>query len=268
MTTKFRLTALALLVAIFSVQCTKNESEVPSFPTSVESYFTAGEFSYDGINVKYQEASVNPGVTGPTSLIVVLHGQNASGSDNKSQIRQDAMIRIWHNLTYGNHNAIILAPQCSSSRSWDENEGDVKGVTMPQVVKALIEDFVIKRPNIDYSRIFILGYSDGIMPAGAGAVWRMLSDYPDLFAAGMSVAADPDESIVVENVAKTPILSVKAEMDSHAVALTLDSFGDQVRDAGGQIKEVILEVRTREDLCREAFSAENLAWVLQYSKKK
>ena len=96
----------------------------------------------------------------------------------------------------------------------------------------------------------------------------MLSDYPEMFAAGMSVAADPDESILVENIAKTPILSVKAEMDAHAVALTLDSFSDQVRDAGGQIKEIVLEVRTREDLCREAFSADNLAWVLQYSKNK
>lgn len=268
MTTKFRITALALLVAIFSVQCTKNESEVPTLPTSVESYFTAGEFSYDGNNLKYQEATVNPGVSGPTSLIVVLHGQNASGSDNKSQIRHDSMIRIWHNLTYGNYNAIILAPQCRAGRSWDEKVGDVKGVTMPQVVKALVEDFVTKRANISYSRIFILGYSDGIKPAGAGAVWRMLSDYPEMFAAGMSVAADPDESILVENIAKTPILSVKAEMDAHAVALTLDSFSDQVRDAGGQIKEIVLEVRTREDLCREAFSADNLAWVLQYSKNK
>ncbi len=96
----------------------------------------------------------------------------------------------------------------------------------------------------------------------------MLSDYPDLFAAGMSVAADPDDSIVVENVAKTAVLSVKGEMDAHAVALTLDSFGDQVRDAGGVIKEVVLDLRTREEVCREAFSAEHLSWILQYSKNK
>ena len=96
----------------------------------------------------------------------------------------------------------------------------------------------------------------------------MLSDYPDLFAAGMAVAADPDQTILPENVAKTAVLSVKGEVDSHAVALTLDSFGDQVRDAGGEIKEIVLEVRTREDLCREAFSSDNLAWVLQFKKSK
>ena len=268
MTTKFRLSALALIVAIFSVQCTKEGGEVPTYPTSVESYFTAGTFSYDGINIKYQETTTQAQSAGAASLVVVLHGQNSAGSDNKSQIRHDAMIRIWHNLTQGKNKAVILAPQCGSSRSWDENTGEIKGTTMAQTLKVLIDDFLVKRPGIDRSKIYILGYSDGANPAGAGGVWRMLSDYPDLFAAGMAVAADPDQTILPENVAKTAVLSVKGEVDSHAVALTLDSFGDQVRDAGGEIKEIVLEVRTREDLCREAFSADNLAWVLQFKKSK
>lgn len=268
MTTKFRLSALALIVAIFSVQCTKEGGEVPTYPTSVESYFTAGTFSYDGINIKYQETTTQAQSAGAASLVVVLHGQNSAGSDNKSQIRHDAMIRIWHNLTQGKNKAVILAPQCGSSRSWDENTGEIKGTTMAQTLKVLIDDFLVKKPGIDRSKIYILGYSDGANPAGAGGVWRMLSDYPDLFAAGMAVAADPDQTILPENVAKTAVLSVKGEVDSHAVALTLDSFGDQVRDAGGEIKEIVLEVRTREDLCREAFSADNLAWVLQFKKSK
>ena len=268
MTTKFRLSALALIVAIFSVQCTKEGGEVPTYPTSVESYFTAGTFSYDGINIKYQETTTQAQSAGAASLVVVLHGQNSAGSDNKSQIRHDAMIRIWHNLTQGKNKAVILAPQCGSSRSWDENTGEIKGTTMAQTLKVLIDDFLVKKPGIDRSKIYILGYSDGANPAGAGGVWRMLSDYPDLFAAGMAVAADPDQTILPENVAKTAVLSVKGEVDSHAVALTLDSFGDQVRDAGGEIKEIVLEVRTREDLCREAFSSDNLAWVLQFKKSK
>lgn len=268
MTTKFRLSALALLVTIFSVQCTNEGSDVPKYPTSVESHFTAGLFSYDGIDIKYQEATIKPQSSGTTSLVVVLHGQKSSGSDNKSQIRHDAMIRIWHNLTYGNNKAVILAPQCSTSRAWDETTSEVKGTTMPQALKAMIDEYLVRNPSIDRTKIYLLGYSDGAQPAGAGGVWRMLSDYPEMFAAGMIVAADPDESILAENIAKTAVLSVKSEMDAHAVALTLDSFGDQVRDAGGVIKEVVLDTRTREDICREAFSADNLTWVLQYSKNK
>lgn len=267
MTTKFRLSALALIVAMFSVQCTKEVDNTPTYPTSIESHFTAGEFSCDGIDINYQETTIHPQATGATSLVVVLHGQNSVGSDNKSQIRHDAMIRIWHNITQGNSKTVILAPQCGSSRSWDEKESDVKGTTMSQALKALIEDFLLNRPAIDRTKVYLLGYSDGAQPAGAGGVWRMLSDYPDSFAAGMAVAADPDQTIVVENVAKTPVLSVKGEFESHAVAMTLDSFGDQIRDAGGEIKEVVLEVRSREDVCREAFSAENIEWVFQFSKK-
>jgi hypothetical protein len=141
--------ALALIVATISVQCTKNDDDTPSYPTSVDSQFTAGSYSYEGVEVKYQEASIQPQISGPTSLIVVLHGQNVAGSDNKSQIRSDAMIRIWYNLTNGNHKAILLAPQCSSSRTWDEEKGDVKGATMSEILKALIDDYVTRKPNID-----------------------------------------------------------------------------------------------------------------------
>lgn len=268
MTTKFRLSALALLVAIFSVQCTNEGSDVPKYPTSVETHFTAGAYSYDGIDINYQEATIQPQSSGATSLVIVLHGQKTSGSDNIAQIRHDAMIRIWHNLTYGNNKAVILAPQCSTSRAWDETTSEVKGTTMSQALKAMIDEYLIRKPSIDRTKVYLLGYSDGAQPAGAGGVWRMLSDYPEMFAAGMIVAADPDESILAENVAKTAILSIKGEMDAHAVALTLDSFGDQVRDAGGVIKEIVLETRTREDICREAFSSENLEWIFQYSKTK
>ena len=268
MTTKIRLMAFALIVATFSVQCTKDDAATPDYPTSIDSYFTAGSYTYEGVEVKYRESSIQPQAGGSTALVVVLHGQNVSGSDNQSQLRSDAMIRIWYNLTNGGNKAILLAPQCTPKRAWDEKSGDVRGATMAEILKALIDDYVVRKTNIDTNRIYLLGYSDGSQPAGAGGVWRMLSDYPDLFAAGMSVAADPDDSILVENLAKTAVLSVKGEMDAHAVALTLESFGDQVRDAGGQLREVILNVRSREDLCREAFSAEHLSWVLQYTKNR
>ena len=266
MTTKFRILALALMVALFSVQCTNNDSETPDYPTSIESHFKSGSFSYDNINIAYRDGSTLSSSAGRAALVVVLHGQYSSGSDNISQLRSDAMIRIWHHLYTSNTNAVILAPQCSARRQWDETEKDVKGTTMPQALKALIDNYVANKSNIDPSKVYLVGYSDGAQPAGGGAVWHMLSDYTDLFAAGMSVAADPDETIVAANIAKTPVLSVKGESDVHAVALTLDSFGDQVRDAGGELKEIVLNVRSREDVCREAFTVENLSWLLQFTK--
>lgn len=266
MTTKIRLMALALMVALFSVQCTNDDLGAPDYPTTIDSYFKAGDFSYEGVNVAYRDASTLSNSGGKAALVVVLHGQNSSGSDNMSQLRSDAMIRIWHYFSANNINAILLAPQCSARRSWDETSKDVKGATMAEALKALIDNYVASKANIDASKIYILGYSDGAQPAGAGGTWRMVSDYTDLFAAAMIVAADPDETIDALSVAKTPVLSVKGETDVHAVALSLDSFGDQVRDAGGVLKEVVLDVRSRAEVCREAFSTESLDWVIQFKK--
>ena len=258
--------ALALIVALFSVQCTKEESGAPDYPTNIDSYFKSGDFTYEGVSIAYRDASTLSKTSGKAALVVVLHGQNSSGSDNRSQLRSDAMIRIWHYFSTNNINAVLLAPQCSPRRAWDETTAEVKGTTMAEALKALIDDYVAKKSNIDVSKIYILGYSDGSQPAGAGGAWRMISDYTDLFAAAMIVAADPDGTIDALNVAKTPILSVKGETDVHAVALTLDSFGDQVRDAGGTLKEVVLSARSREEVCRQAFSEENLDWVVQFAK--
>ena len=92
----------------------------------------------------------------------------------------------------------------------------------------------------------------------------MLSDYTDLFAAGMVVAADPDEEIVAANIAKTPLLVVNGASDVHAVGVELATFIDEVKEAGGEIREVVMNIRSREELCRDAFSTEHLSWVLQF----
>ena len=46
----------------------------------------------------------------------------------------------------------------------------------------------------------------------------------------------------------------------------LDTFADWVRDAGGKIREDVIHVGSREDLCREAFNTERLDWVMQFTK--
>jgi predicted peptidase len=175
-------------------------------------------------------------------------------------------VGILSGIFYRNNiKAVMLAPQCSSRRAWDETKADVdKATTMSEALKALIDHYVANNTKVDPSKIYILGYSDSPQPAGAGGVWRMLSDYTDLFAAGMVVAADPDEEIVAANIAKTPLLVVNGASDVHAVGVELATFIDEVKEAGGEIREVVLNIRSREELCRDAFTAEHLSWVLQF----
>ena len=266
MNTKFRLLVIALVVAIFSVQCTKDNDNTPSIPSMIDQFFEAGTFTYEGETLNYQECVFQSTSPGKASLVVVLHGQYANGSDNKSQLHQDAMIKVWQGLYSGNINAVMLAPQCPSGRNWDENPQTISRLTMAELLKATLDEYITKHPKIEASQLYILGYSDANKPAGAGGVWRMLSEYPDLFAAAMVVAADPDDSISAKNIAKTPVLSVKGSNDIYAVSDMLDNFADWVRDAGGVLREDVIHAGTREELCREAFNTERLNWVMQHTR--
>ncbi len=267
MKTNFRLLAIALVVAILSVQCTTNEDNTPEIPSMIDQFFEAGTFSYEGRALNYQECTFQSTTPSQASLVVVLHGQYANGSDNKSQLRQDAMIKIWQHLYSSNTNAVMLAPQCPSGYDWDENPNSLSRLTMVEILKAMLDEYIQKHPNIDTSRIYILGYSDAYKPAGGGGVWRMLNDYTEMFAGAMIVAADPDESISPSRIAKTPVLLVKGESDIYAVSMALDTFADLVHEAGGTLREEIIQIGSREELCREAFTEERLDWVMQYSKK-
>ncbi len=266
MRTKFRLLALVLAVATISLQCTKDNDDIPSIPTTIDEFFKAGTFSHEGKILNYQECAFDNSTQDKSALVVVLHGQYANGSDNESQLHQDAMINVWYYLKTHNIKAVMLAPQCPTGCEWDENSKTASHLTMSELLKAMLDNYLRKNDNVDASQVYILGYSDANRPAGAGGVWRMISDYPEMFAAAMAVAADPDDTISVTNVAKTPILSVKGVSDVYSVAPLLDSFIDMVRDEGGVIREDVVRAGSREDLCREAFSAERLDWVMQYRR--
>ena len=80
MINKFRLSALAFIIAIFSVQCSQPGDNVPQYPTSIEQHFTPATFSHGGTAIAYQEGEVLSTSSGKTPLVVVLHGQYANGS--------------------------------------------------------------------------------------------------------------------------------------------------------------------------------------------
>lgn len=261
-----KLFALMVAVATMSLQCTKEADNAPTIPTMIDDNFKSGTFSYEGRTLNYRESSINAEQSGDAALVVVLHGQYANGSDNESQLHQDAMIRIWHHLGTSEMKAVMLAPQCPMDYEWDENANELARISMSELLKEMIDEYVKKHSTIDASRIYILGYSDAYKPAGGGGVWRMLNDYPDMFAGAMVVAADPDDAVSPSKVAKTPVLLVKGESDVYAVSMALDGFADLVHDAGGIFREEIIQAGSREDLCREAFTSERLDWVMQYTK--
>ena len=206
MRTKFRFLALVFAVATLSLQCTTDDGGTPELPLMIDQYFKAGSCTVEGKTLNYQTSHINTSQQGDAPLVVVLHGQYANGSDNESQLHQDAMIKIWNYLSTSNTKAIMFAPQCPSGSEWDENPEKLARLSMPELLKATLDEYINKQPGIDTSRIYIIGYSDAYKPAGGGGVWRMLNGYSDMFAGAMIVAADPDDTISPSKVAKTPVL--------------------------------------------------------------
>lgn len=260
MKTNFRLLALAVIAAIFSVQCSEPGEET-TYPTTIEDNFSVGRYAYEDIQLNYRECHIGESSSAKSPLVIVLHSKAANGSDNSAHLRQDAMIRIWHHFSSNNIRATILAPQCSARRDWNEIMEKADETSMSQCLKAWIDDYTKRHSYVNTSRIYLLGYSSG----GEG-VWRMLSDYPSTFAAAMTVAAEADGTIVPANVAQTPVLSVRGGSDVHAVSLNIETFVGQVVDAGGTIIEQIMQGMTHDEICREAFTAENLDWILTFNK--
>lgn len=105
-------------------------------------------------------------------LVLFLHGEDGKGTDNVKQLTANEGAMLWVAMADENP-AYVLAPQINTD-DWttDENTALVK--------KAL--DDVMKNPKVDTDRIYVQGMSMG----GTGT-WKMLLEYPDIFAGGMPI---------------------------------------------------------------------------------
>ena len=266
MNRRFMLWVLMLAVALLSLQCSPEKSEVPEIPSSIEQFFKPGSYS-DSIGVlNYQECEFQLSQGGKLPLVLILHGQYANGSDNKKQLNQSAMKHIWNYFNTNNVGGVMLAPQCPAGYSWGENPEDYNRLAMSERLKGLIDTYIAKSVNIDTSRIYIIVYTDAHNSSGAGGAWRLLSEYPELFASGIVLSAEPDESISPSTVARTPVLFIKGVTVEDEATTMLDTFGDLVRDKGGIFREGVISESSREEFYVEALSTENLNWAMQYKK--
>jgi len=114
-------------------------------------------------------------------LLVFLHGSGERGTDLN-------LVKNHSPFTYQNliqTEVAILAPQCPANEYWDKN-----------AVYELI-NFIVKKYNIDPSRIYLTGLS-----MGGWGVWKLASEHPELFAAIAPVCGLTDRNIL----ARTAVL--------------------------------------------------------------
>lgn len=146
-------------------------------------------------------------------IILWLHGKGERGNDNKRQI---ATIEKWifDSLANENRQAYLLAPQCSSNRTWSNYDKLEQQITFekdtPLIQNSIIELLSQVQLNypIDSTRIYIMGISMG----GFG-VFDMITRFPNRFAASIPICGGADPKKVKE-LKETPIWAFHGEKDN------------------------------------------------------
>ncbi len=124
-------------------------------------------------------------------LVVFLHGLDERGTDNKKQLTHGGKLFANDSLR-SKYPAMVVFPQCPETAFWAYQKVPKlgAGLTLPakaaqtdveEALKALI-DACAEMPNIDPSRIYLVGISMGGM-----AVFDLVSRYPNTFAAAVPI---------------------------------------------------------------------------------
>ena len=134
-------------------------------------------------------------------LILFLHGEEAAGIDNQTQLTSSEGATIWVERDHLAKNpTYVLAPQEPRGADWGKDPvyGDTLG---------LLKQFVAKHPDVDPDRLYLVGFSAG----GTGA-WTLLLRNPGLFAAALPISGNADaflaDKAAFAAIRNTPVLPV------------------------------------------------------------
>ena len=212
--------------------------------------FSKETFSDGAINLQYRKADI-PGTGDKASLVIYLHGGSSKGDDNETQMQEPGINSISNWLYTNSRKAIMLVPQCPQNMSWLG--------TMQDAIVNLLQTY-IDHGVADASKVYIFGGSMG----GTGT-WNMLSNHPELFAAAMPVAGNPT-GLNAEAVSKTPLYTVMGTADKLMKISNVENFLKEMDSNAAEYKFDIEDGWTHEDVCKNSYTDERLAWVFKHTK--
>lgn len=159
--------------------------EVNRIMPLIDRFDLTGRFSHGNITMSY--ASYAPGNEDDDSpLIIWLHGGGEGGTDPSIPlVANRAANYASDDIQAIFEGAHVLVPQ-SPTRWMDSGEGTTSGQTDDiyyEAVKALIEEYIAKNPDVDRDRIYVGGCSNG----GYLAL-KLIIEYPEFFTAAFPSA--------------------------------------------------------------------------------
>ena len=242
---RIKLLSLFLLLSVMSFAQVQNDGGLS---------FIGLQHNFAGNILNYRKASNEGNAGDAKALVIYLHGGSSCGTDNTTQMNEPGIDSIANYLSSHHKAAVFVVPQCP-----DRNKG---WGGMVKDVKALL-DFTAQTEGVDPNQIYIFGGSMG----GTGT-WKMLSSYPDYFAAAMPCAANP-KGMNAETVATTPVYNVMGLADKimdSGVRTIAEDFISQLQQLGDEAVYEAVPDWTHETTCIQSYSTPRMDWVFAHTK--
>jgi predicted esterase len=194
--------------------------------------FAAGAFTTRaGVSVPYRY--VRPAVAGRVPLVVILHGSEAMGTDNRSQLGPFAA--AW--AQPGIPPAMIVVPQVAERSAVYRTDRDGLLASMPgPSFPALFEliDALRGDPSVDPRRIHLVGFS-----MGASAALQLALARPGQFASITAFSPVPPEQAAAARLAHQPLTLVHGDADTENPFTADAAWVDALQRAGGQPRFIV-----------------------------
>lgn len=223
------------------------------------------KYQHGSLRLPYTEAAYHQDKPGQSMLVLYLHPRQARGHNNDTQQTVKAYRQLAHYLDSAGVKAVLVAPQCEESRHWNEYSAPL-GKYMSDVVKDFLDDYVANHTDIDPSRIFALGES-----FGASGVWRLVTDYPNYFAAAMPAVCSPKldnlkRFVNIKKAAKTPLCLVAGENDEVYGPTVMAPYVAELQQRHCDLNYVILQGHKHYQACNAPFPTPALDWLFSHHR--
>jgi predicted peptidase len=153
------------------------------------------------------------GATRAYPLVLFLHGSGSRGADNEAQLQVGISEWLGSDEAMATYPCFFVVPQCprdedSQVGSWWNPDPGRPRITDPTRLALEIVAAVQKEFSVDANRLYIAGLSMG----GFGT-WRVITEYPDRFAAAVSICGGGDPTQAAR-IAKVPVWIFHGSNDS------------------------------------------------------
>jgi predicted peptidase len=188
---------VAVIVALTTVVATRSPTPRSSQSLPPERLqddiagFSARVYTAGGVTMRYRlfvPEGLDPQKQYP--LVVWLHGAGGIGVDNFRQLADDQVpgSQTWTEpANEMKHPAFVLAPQSSVGWRAQPQSRRPNSLGPPLRTVVAILDVLSRQYRIDQKRIYVAGQSDG-----GYAVWDLISNRPDRFAAAIVLCGGGD----------------------------------------------------------------------------